>query len=235
MLDVEHGELADIRPLYWQTDTAVSNKSWGYIKNDTFKTPEFIVHQLIDIVSKNGNLLLNIGPRSDGTIPSEVQQVLRDIGSWLQVNGEAIYGTRPWKVFGEGPTAVVAGPFHDTGTSVYTEHDFRFTTRGSTLYALQLSWPREQESVIQTLGATGQRASERFDRSRYLVRMRSSSLNSKPADCTFEFLQSVQVIMRMHIKLISRTEDFGTNALSDSQHPRGRMDHQVKAWQLANV
>ena len=104
MLDVERGELADIRPLYWQTDTSVSNKSWGYIQNDTFKTPEFIVHQLIDIVSKNGNLLLNVGPRSDGTIPSEVQQVLREIGSWLQVNGEAIYGTRPWRVYGEGPT-----------------------------------------------------------------------------------------------------------------------------------
>jgi alpha-L-fucosidase len=155
VLDVERGELADIRPLYWQTDTSVSNKSWGYIQNDTFKTPEFIVRQLIDIVSKNGNLLLNVGPRSDGTIPSEVQQVLRDIGSWLQVNGEAIYGTRPWRVFGEGPTTVIAGPFHDTGTRGYTERDFRFTSKGGTLYALQLSWPRDQKTVIQALGANG--------------------------------------------------------------------------------
>ena len=155
VLDVERGELADIRPLYWQTDTSVSNKSWGYIQNDTFKTPEFIVHQLIDIVSKNGNLLLNVGPRSDGTIPSEVQQVLREIGSWLQVNGEAIYGTRPWRVYGEGPTAVVAGPFHDTGTHGYTERDFRFTTKGGTLYAFQLGWPRDQKAVIQSLGANG--------------------------------------------------------------------------------
>ena len=69
VLDLERGQLGDIRPLYWQTDTSVSNKSWGYIKDDTFKSPEFVVHQLIDIVSKNGNLLLNIGPRSDGTIP----------------------------------------------------------------------------------------------------------------------------------------------------------------------
>lgn len=155
VLDVERGELADIRPLYWQTDTSVSNKSWGYIQNDTFKTPEFIVHQLIDIVSKNGNLLLNVGPRSDGTIPSEVQQVLQEIGSWLQVNGEAIYGTRPWRVYGEGPTTVVAGPFHDTGTRGYTERDFRFTTKGGTLYALQLGWPRDQKAVIQSLGANG--------------------------------------------------------------------------------
>ena len=84
VLDLERGQLGDIRPLYWQTDTSVSNKSWGYIKDDTFKSPEFVVHQLIDIVSKNGNLLLNIGPRSDGTIPDEVQQVLLDVGAWLE-------------------------------------------------------------------------------------------------------------------------------------------------------
>ena len=81
VLDIERGQLGNIRPLYWQTDTFVSNKSWGYIENDTFKSPEFIVHQLTDIVSKNGNLLLNIGPRSDGTIPEPAQQVLRSV--WL--------------------------------------------------------------------------------------------------------------------------------------------------------
>ena len=95
VLDIERGQLDDISTAYWQTDTSISNKSWGYIEHDTFKTPEFIVHQLVDIVSKNGNLLLNIGPRSDGTIPDEVQHVLLDVGAWLKVNGEAIYGTRP--------------------------------------------------------------------------------------------------------------------------------------------
>jgi alpha-L-fucosidase len=69
VLDIERGQLAGIRPQYWQTDTSVSNKSWGYIENDTFKTPQLIVHQLVDVVSKNGNLLMNIGLRSDGTIP----------------------------------------------------------------------------------------------------------------------------------------------------------------------
>jgi alpha-L-fucosidase len=154
VLDLERGQLADIRPLYWQTDTSVSNKSWGFIKDDTFKTAEFVVQQLIDIVSKNGNLLLNIGPRPDGTIPEEVQGVLRDVGSWLKVNGEAIYGTRPWKTFGEGPTKVRAGSFHDTDTAGYTAQDFRFTAKGKTLYAIELGWPSGGQAVIHSLGSS---------------------------------------------------------------------------------
>jgi alpha-L-fucosidase len=151
VLDLERGQLGDIRPLYWQTDTSVSNKSWGYIKDDTFKSPEFVVHQLIDIVSKNGNLLLNIGPRSDGTIPDEVQQVLLDVGAWLSINGEAIYGTRPWRTYGEGPTKVAAGSFHDTDTAKYTPEDFRFTTKGDDVYAIGLAWPTSMEAVIHSL------------------------------------------------------------------------------------
>ncbi|MFZ1159902.1 MAG: alpha-L-fucosidase, partial [Candidatus Sulfotelmatobacter sp.] len=153
VLDVERGQLAGIRPLYWQTDTSISNKSWGYIQNDTFKSPEFVVHQLIDIVSKNGNLLLNIGPRSDGTIPEEVQQVLRDVGAWLKINGDAIYGTRAWKVYGEGPTKVTEGAFHDTDTQPYTAEDFRFTKKGDVLYAIELGWPSNREAVIHSLGS----------------------------------------------------------------------------------
>jgi len=154
VLDLERGQLGDIRPLYWQTDTSVSNKSWGYIKDDTFKSPEFVVHQLIDIVSKNGNLLLNIGPRSDGTIPEEVQKVLFDVGAWLGINGEAIYGTRPWRTYGEGPTKVAAGAFHDTDTAKYTPEDFRFTTRGEDVYAIGLAWPASREAVIHSLAKT---------------------------------------------------------------------------------
>src|ERR1039458_4874752 len=161
VLDLERGQLGDIRPLYWQTDTSVSNKSWGYIKDDTFKSPEFIVHQLIDIVSKNGTLLLNIGPRrlnfgprSDGTIPEEVQQVLLDVGTWLNVNGDAIYGSRPWRTYGEGPTKVAAGSFHDTDTAHYTAEDFRFTTKDHALFAIGLAWPLNGEAVIRSLAGT---------------------------------------------------------------------------------
>ena len=154
VLDLERGQLGDIRPLYWQTDTSVSNKSWGYIDNDTFKSPQFVVDQLIDIVSKNGNLLMNIGPRSDGTIPEQVQQVLLDVGAWLNVNGEAIYGTRPWRAYGEGPTKVAAGSFHDTDVANYKPEDFRFTTKGNVLYVIGLAWPAKAEVVVRSLAAT---------------------------------------------------------------------------------
>jgi alpha-L-fucosidase len=151
VLDIERGQLSSILPEPWQTDTSVSNKSWGYIENDSFKTPEFIVQQLADVVSKNGNLLLNVGPRSDGTIPQPVQQVLLDVGAWLKANGDAIYGTRPWTIYGEGPTKAEAGSFHDTQTKPYTAQDFRFTTKGNTLYAIEMAWPKTGEAVIHNL------------------------------------------------------------------------------------
>ncbi len=139
--DFERGQQDHIVPQHWQTDTSISNASWGYIEHDTFKTPEFLIHQLVDIVSKNGNLLLNFGPRSDGTIPDEVQTTLRDMGAWLKVNGQAIYGTTPWTTFGEGPTQVKAGAFHDMDTKPYTTDDFRFTAKGDTVYAIGMACP----------------------------------------------------------------------------------------------
>ena len=153
VLDLERGVLSRISPEYWQTDTSVSNKSWGYIRDDAFKTPDFIVQELIDIVSKNGNLLLNVGPRADGTIPEEVQQILLAVGAWLKINGDAIYGTRPWKVYGEGPTQVAAGPVHDTKTPPYTAEDFRFTSKGDTLYVIEMARPSNHEAVIHSLGS----------------------------------------------------------------------------------
>jgi alpha-L-fucosidase len=156
VLDVERGQLGDIRQDKWQTDTSISNKSWGYIENDNFKSPQSIVQLLADVVSKNGNLLLNVGPKSDGTIPDQAQTILRDIGNWLKTNGEAIYATRPWRVYGEGPTKPAEGAFHEAEVP-YTPQDFRFTTKGDVLYAIELSPLQSGEAVIRALSnAAGQ-------------------------------------------------------------------------------
>jgi len=103
VLDMEREGQNNIRALPWQSDDALGDKWWGYIKNDHYKSPQYLVDELIDIVSKNGNLLLNVGPKADGTIPEEQKNLLLAMGKWLHVNGEAIYGTRAWHVFGEGP------------------------------------------------------------------------------------------------------------------------------------
>jgi alpha-L-fucosidase len=152
VLDIERGQLKSIRSLFWQTDTAVSKNSWGYIENQDYKTPASLIHDLVDIVSKNGALLLNIGPRPDGTIPEPEEEILLEIGRWLAVNGEAIYGSRPWKVYGEGPTKVFEGPFQDTKRAEFTPQDVRFTTKGDVLYAIVLGWPESGETVIESLG-----------------------------------------------------------------------------------
>lgn len=153
VLDLERGQLGEIRPLHWQTDTSISNKSWGYLAKDEYKSPDFIVHQLVDIVSKNGNLLLNVGPRADGTIPDEVQQILLSVGGWLKVNGEAIYGSTPWLVYGEGPNNVVGGSFNDTKATEWSTEDFRFTAKDGVLYAIQMKPSAGGEAVIRSLGA----------------------------------------------------------------------------------
>jgi alpha-L-fucosidase len=154
--DFERGQQDKIIADHWQTDTSISNASWGYIEHDTFKSPEFLIHQLVDIVSKNGNLLLNFGPRPDGTIPDEVQNTLREMGAWLKVNGEAIYRSTPWKVFGEGPTQVIGGAFHDTDVKPYTPQDFRFTAEGSALYAIGMACPVDGKASIHALGSAHQ-------------------------------------------------------------------------------
>jgi len=151
VLDIERGKLDRIRDMVWQTDTSISKRSWGYIENDAFKTPGSLVDDLVDIVSKNGVLLLNVGPKADGTIPDEARKILVEMGRWLKLNGEAIYGTRSWKVFGEGPTRVVAGQFSESKSEPLTARDIRFTTRGNVLYAIVLDWPGETLK-IESLG-----------------------------------------------------------------------------------
>ncbi len=151
VFDIERGHSAEIRSDFWQTCNSVSKNSWGYVTNHQYKPVGEIVDDLVDIVSKNGTLLLNIGPKADGTIPEHEQQMLRDIGAWLKINGEAIYGTRPWTKFGEGPTQIVAGSFADVKRAAFTSEDFRFTTKGNTLYAIALAWPTNGRFVVKSL------------------------------------------------------------------------------------
>ena len=154
LLDIERGKLADIRDLPWQTDTSVSKKSWAFIEDDVFKSSDDLIDDLIDIVSKNGCLLLNVGPRADGTIPEAAQQVLLDMGAWLDIYGESIYGTRPWKVFGEGPTVVVSGHHTEGKNPSLTSKDFRFTQKDGRVYAIGMAWPSGELVRIAAMGAS---------------------------------------------------------------------------------
>ncbi len=151
VFDMERGQAAEIRADFWQTCTSVSKNSWGYITNHIYKDTGELVDELVDIVSKNGTMLLNIGPKADGTIPDREQQMLREIGAWLKINGEAIYGTRPWQKFGEGPTQTAAGSFSDKNKAQFTAQDFRFTTKGKMLYAIALAWPENRKLVVKSL------------------------------------------------------------------------------------
>jgi len=153
VLDIERGKLDDIREHYWQTDTSVSYRSWSYIEDDAFRSVDSVVHDLVDIVSKNGNLLLNIGPKADGTIPQEVQDLLRGLGAWLKLNGEAIYDTRAWVTFGEGPTGNPKA-FREEEQQAYTPEDIRYTQKDSMLYAVLLGWPGAA-ATLTSLGSEG--------------------------------------------------------------------------------
>ncbi len=151
VFDIERGKSDQIKPYPWQTDTSIGKVFWFYQEDESdLKSVDHLIDDLVDIVSKNGNLLLNVGPRADGTIPESQQNVLREIGHWLQINGEAIYETRPWIKSGEGPNKGTAGYMTDSQQSVYTSQDIRFTTRKDTLYAIVLSWSSDTV-VIKSL------------------------------------------------------------------------------------
>ncbi|HZJ82198.1 MAG TPA: alpha-L-fucosidase [Clostridia bacterium] len=151
VVDIERGKFADVKPYFWQTDTSVAKNSWCYTENNNYKTAKQIICDLVDIVSKNGCMLLNIGPKADGTIPDEDKAILLEIGEWLQVNGEAIYDTSIWRVSTEGPTETQEGQFTDGDGDEFTPEDIRFTIDGSYLYATVLQYPEDGVVRIQAL------------------------------------------------------------------------------------
>lgn len=139
--DVERGQFAQAKPYPWQSDTAIARNSWCYTENNDYKTARDILWDLIDVVSKNGRMLLNVGPKSDGTIGVEDRKVLEDIGQWMQQNSEAIYDSTTWRLSQEGPTEIQEGQFADGVAKRFTSKDIRYTCKGSALYAIAMVWP----------------------------------------------------------------------------------------------
>jgi alpha-L-fucosidase len=141
--DVERGVLKGISEHPWQTDTSIGD--WFYNREWKYRPVRWVIHMLVDVVSKNGNLLINVVQRPDGTLDPEVEQMLAQMADWIAVNGEAIYGTRPWTVFGEGPVRAEGGAFKED--AAFTAEDVRFTTKGDTLYAFVLGWPKSPVTI----------------------------------------------------------------------------------------
>lgn len=147
--DVERGLRAGIQPYPWQTDTCIGDWHYnrGLYESNGYKGPDYVIHILADIVSKNGNLLLSVPLRSNGTIDEKEVAVVEGIASWMNRFSDAIYSTRPWRVFGEGPTEVAAGMFSEGKTKNFSAADIRFTTKAGALYAITLGKPGDTVSV----------------------------------------------------------------------------------------
>jgi alpha-L-fucosidase len=151
--DVERGFREGIEPLPWQTDTCIGE--WHYNRslfdNHRYKSATTVIHRLCDIVSKNGNLLLSVPVRGNGSIDADERAILAAIADWMGRNGEAIHGTRPWRSFGEGPTRVAGGMFGENSSQPFSAEDIRFTCKDGALYAIALGWPRSGTLRIAAL------------------------------------------------------------------------------------
>ena len=147
VLDIEKSQLPGINPKPWQTDTCIGN--WFYDARQPFKKPGHIIEMLVDIISKNGTMLLNILQLPDGTIDDETNYIIGEMASWIPAAGEGVYGTRPWRIFGEGYSGVLIDGFREEAVP-WTETDFRFTAKGNTVYAFMMKAPERGTAVIRS-------------------------------------------------------------------------------------
>ena len=156
VLDFERGGPTNLTDIYWLSDDAISASSWCYTEGLAYYSAKQLLHSLIDKVSKNGNLVLNISPRADGSIPQEQKDILLNIGSWLKKYGEAIYNTRAWQWYGEGPTKMGANHGVFIAPQEGTAKDIRYTRSkdNTTLYAILLGWEKGQNEIKLSLLGT---------------------------------------------------------------------------------
>ena len=173
--DIELGRSNRLEPFVWQSDTCLG--SWHYDRsiydNHRYKIAKTVIHSLIDIVSKNGTMLLSVPVRGDGTIDSDETAIVEEIATWMKTNGECIFSTRPWKIFGEGPAQESAKPltaqgFNEGGGKPFSSLDYRFTTKGNTLYAIALGWPENGKTLIKSLSKGNSLRPETINRVEFL-------------------------------------------------------------------
>ena len=151
--DIERGQLSAQKPFRWQSDTAMAFNSWCYTTQNKYKEAKDILCDLLDIASKNGTLLLNIGPKADGTFSDEETKILEDMGKWLSANHEAVFDAKPYKKFGEGPTAVVEGQFQDGTAKAFSSEDFRFMAGNGCLYIAAMRPSENGEYNVKSFAA----------------------------------------------------------------------------------
>jgi alpha-L-fucosidase len=158
--DLERGIMPKVDPYPWQTDTSIGD--WYYNRNWKYRPIDWVVHTLVDNVSKNGNLLLNVVQRPDGSIDPEVEVLLHQMADWTAIHGEGIFGSRPWEIYGEGGKKGAGGSFKEDFS--YSSQDIRFTTKGPTLYAYAMGWPSDNKVTIHSLASSSNPSQNKIEK-----------------------------------------------------------------------